>query len=134
MEAAKEIEGGGKTARVVSMVCWELFEEQDDAYKQSVLPPDVTARVRAEHKSNSRSGSTLLPGASPCRNACMGPGLRASSCMARAVVLAPLMNETQRSRLCLTECQPDLVVMINEGSNTLDIKRSKCCGSNWTEL
>ncbi len=36
----------GKTARVVSMVCWELFEEQDDAYKQSVLPPDVTARVR----------------------------------------------------------------------------------------
>lgn len=47
VEAAKEIEGMGKTARVVSMVCWELFEDQDDAYKQSILPPDVTARVRS---------------------------------------------------------------------------------------
>ena len=46
MEAAKEIEGSGKKARVVSMVCWELFDEQDESYKNSVLPPDVTARVR----------------------------------------------------------------------------------------
>lgn len=46
MEAAKEIEAGGKVARVVSMVCWELFDEQDAAYKEAVLPKDVTARVR----------------------------------------------------------------------------------------
>ncbi len=45
VEAAKEIEASGKKARVVSMVSWELFDEQDQAYKTSVLPPDVTARV-----------------------------------------------------------------------------------------
>ena len=33
---------------MVSFPSWELFEEQDDSYKQSVLPPDVTARVSIE--------------------------------------------------------------------------------------
>lgn len=32
----------------MSLPCWELFEEQDDAYKASVLPPNVTARVAME--------------------------------------------------------------------------------------
>ena len=45
IDAAKEIEASGKKARVVSAVCWELFEDQDESYKNSVLPPDVTARV-----------------------------------------------------------------------------------------
>jgi transketolase len=35
-------------ARVVSMPSWELFEEQDLAYRNSVLPPAVTARVSVE--------------------------------------------------------------------------------------
>jgi transketolase len=35
-------------ARVVSMPSWELFEQQDQAYRDSVLPPDVTARVSVE--------------------------------------------------------------------------------------
>jgi transketolase len=35
-------------ARVVSMPSWELFEAQDQAYRDSVLPPDVTARVSVE--------------------------------------------------------------------------------------
>jgi len=35
-------------ARVVSMPCQELFEEMDEAYKQSVLPDAVTARVSVE--------------------------------------------------------------------------------------
>ena len=34
--------------RVVSMPCVEAFESQDDAYKQSVLPSEVTARVAVE--------------------------------------------------------------------------------------
>ena len=34
--------------RVVSMPCWELFEEQTQAYKDSVFPPSVTARVSVE--------------------------------------------------------------------------------------
>ena len=38
----------GFKARVVSMPCWELFEQQDAAYRQSVLPPAVTARVAVE--------------------------------------------------------------------------------------
>ncbi|MBI5210795.1 MAG: transketolase [Elusimicrobia bacterium] len=38
----------GVRSRVVSMPSWELFEEQDDAYKKAVLPPEVTARVSVE--------------------------------------------------------------------------------------
>jgi transketolase len=33
---------------VVSMPCWELFEKQDKAYKDSVFPPTVKARVGIE--------------------------------------------------------------------------------------
>lgn len=47
-EAAQELEKGGAKVRVVSMVCWELYEEQSDAYKESVLPAAVTARVAVE--------------------------------------------------------------------------------------
>jgi transketolase len=35
-------------ARVVSLPSWELFDEQDHAYQQSVLPPAVKARVTVE--------------------------------------------------------------------------------------
>ena len=35
-------------AQVVSMPCWELFEQQDQAYKDSVIPPGVKARVGIE--------------------------------------------------------------------------------------
>ncbi|HEC13432.1 MAG TPA: transketolase [Acidiferrobacteraceae bacterium] len=45
MEAA---EASGKKVRVVSMPCVELFEAQDAAYKESVLPAAVTARVAVE--------------------------------------------------------------------------------------
>ena len=38
----------GKKVRVVSMPSWELFEEQDAAYKESVLPKAVTKRVSVE--------------------------------------------------------------------------------------
>jgi transketolase len=48
VDAAKALEKEGKKARVVSFVCWELFEEQSDSYKESVLPSDVTARVSLE--------------------------------------------------------------------------------------
>jgi transketolase len=41
----------GIGARVVSMPCWEIFERQSDAYRDSVLPPDVTARVSVEQAS-----------------------------------------------------------------------------------
>lgn len=38
----------GIAARVVSMPSWELFEQQGQAYRDSVLPPDVKARVSVE--------------------------------------------------------------------------------------
>ncbi|MEO0561496.1 MAG: transketolase [Chloroflexota bacterium] len=43
----------GVKARLVSMPCQELFDEQDDTYKESVLPSEVRARVSIE------AGSTL---------------------------------------------------------------------------
>jgi transketolase len=46
---AREILGKGRVAaRVVSMPSWELFEAQSKAYKESVLPPEVTARLAIE--------------------------------------------------------------------------------------
>ena len=46
--AAERLEGDGIAARVVSMPCWERFELQDQAYRDSVLPPAVRARVSVE--------------------------------------------------------------------------------------
>ena len=48
MEAGKKLAAEGVRARVVSLPCWELFDEQDEAYRNSVLPPTVTARVAVE--------------------------------------------------------------------------------------
>ncbi|MFT0181144.1 transketolase [Pseudomonas benzopyrenica] len=48
MQAYEQLKGEGVKARVVSMPCWELFEEQDEAYKQSVLPDEVLGRVAIE--------------------------------------------------------------------------------------
>ena len=38
----------GIAARVVSMPSWELFEKQDDEYRDAVLPPPIKARVAVE--------------------------------------------------------------------------------------
>ena len=46
--AHEKLKGEGIQSRVVSMPCWELFEAQDAAYKESVLPSAVTARVSIE--------------------------------------------------------------------------------------
>jgi transketolase len=47
-EAATALDGDGIHARVVSLPCWELFEAQDQAYRDSVLPPSVRKRVAVE--------------------------------------------------------------------------------------
>jgi len=46
--AAEELRKAGKKVRVVSMPSWELFEAQDAAYKESVLPKAVTKRISVE--------------------------------------------------------------------------------------
>jgi transketolase len=48
LEARERLEAEGIATRVVSMPCWELFEEQDQAYRDQVLPPACPARLAVE--------------------------------------------------------------------------------------
>ena len=48
LDAAGLLEEADIRARVVSMPCWELFQAQDQAYQESVLPSGVTCRVSIE--------------------------------------------------------------------------------------
>ncbi|WP_087720188.1 transketolase [Salinicola salarius] len=48
MDAAKALEGKGKKVRVVSMPCTSAFDEQDESYRESVLPRSVRARLAVE--------------------------------------------------------------------------------------
>ncbi len=48
VEVYEKLKSEGIAARVVSMPSWDVFEKQDDAYKDSVFPPDVDARVCVE--------------------------------------------------------------------------------------
>jgi transketolase len=51
VEIYEKLAAEGIAARVVSMPSWELFEKQDDAYRESVLPPACTRRVAVEQAS-----------------------------------------------------------------------------------
>ncbi|MEO8449078.1 MAG: transketolase [Gemmatimonadota bacterium] len=48
LAARETLAAGGIEARVVSMPCWEWFEEQSEAYRNEVLPPGIGARVSIE--------------------------------------------------------------------------------------
>jgi transketolase len=48
IDAYEKLKQEGVAARVVSMPSWELFEQQDQSYRDAVLPPDVVARVSVE--------------------------------------------------------------------------------------
>lgn len=48
LDAADQLAADGVKTRVVSLPCWELFDEQDDEYRESVLPAAVTKRVAVE--------------------------------------------------------------------------------------
>ncbi|RTE67202.1 transketolase [Amphritea opalescens] len=48
MDSAAALEAEGKQVRVVSMPCTDLFDKQDAAYRESVLPAAVKARVAVE--------------------------------------------------------------------------------------
>jgi transketolase len=48
MDVAAALEKIGKSVRVVSMPCWEIFEAQEDAYKQSVIGGNLGKRVSIE--------------------------------------------------------------------------------------
>jgi len=48
LEARERLEAEGVPTRVVSMPCWELFDEQPQAYRDEVLPPAINARLAVE--------------------------------------------------------------------------------------
>jgi transketolase len=52
VKAAAQLRADGKSVRVVSMPCVELFEEQDAAYRESVLPAAVRKRLVVEASSS----------------------------------------------------------------------------------
>jgi transketolase len=49
--AYEQLKAEGIGARVVSMPSWDIFEHQDEAYRDSVLLPNVKARVAVEQAS-----------------------------------------------------------------------------------
>ena len=49
--AHEKLIADGIRSRVVSLPCWELFERQDESYRDQVLPPAITARVSVEEAS-----------------------------------------------------------------------------------
>jgi len=51
VDAHEKLQAEGIKSRVVSMPSWELFDHQDKAYRDSVLPPNVKARVSVEQAS-----------------------------------------------------------------------------------
>ncbi len=66
IEAREKLNSFGTPTRVVSMPCWEFFDEQSAKYKESVLPKKVTARLAIEagvslgwHKYVGDAGDTL---------------------------------------------------------------------------
>src|SRR5688500_4590403 len=66
LEAREKLNRSGISTRVVSMPCWEFFDEQPQRYKDTVFPPNVTARLAVEagvslgwHKYIGDHGDTL---------------------------------------------------------------------------
>ena len=53
LQARDLLQADGIATRVVSAPCLEWFDEQDDAYRQSVIPADIPVRVSVE------AGATL---------------------------------------------------------------------------
>jgi transketolase len=48
VDAYEKLKAEGVRPRVVSMPSWELFDQQDEAYRESVLPSAIRARVSVE--------------------------------------------------------------------------------------
>jgi transketolase len=66
LNVAEELEKLGKAVRVISMPCWELFEDQEDVYKESIFGGDIGKTVSIEagvdlgwHKYIGRRGMTI---------------------------------------------------------------------------
>ena len=70
VEAHETLVAEGIRSRVVSMPSWDIFEHQPQAYRDSVLPPGVTARVAVEQARPSAGSATS---ARPARSSACRP-------------------------------------------------------------
>jgi transketolase len=52
MQAAEQLQAAGFSPRVVSLPCWELFDEQPAEYRESVLPSSCPHRIAVEAASD----------------------------------------------------------------------------------
>jgi transketolase len=94
-EACDRLAQEGVPARLVSMPSWELFEQQDRAYRDSVLPPDIVARVSVEAGSvigwdryvgptGARIGMTTFGASAPAEDLMKKYGFTADAVLAAA--------------------------------------------------
>ncbi len=118
LPAAADLEKEGVAARVVSMPSWELFERQTTAYRDSVLPPDVTARVSVEQASTfgwerwvgsegARIGMTTFGASAPLKDLLQKFGFTVENVVAAArqqVGRASAARSTSKSAVTSTGC------------------------------
>ncbi|MFQ5353740.1 MAG: transketolase [Thermodesulfobacteriota bacterium] len=99
LNAAAELAERGIKTRVVSMPSWEIFEEQNEAYRHSVLPPSIKARLAVEagvtqgwsHYVGSEGaviGIDRFGASAPYKEIFEHLGLTVSNVVARALALA----------------------------------------------
>ena len=69
IDAHETLTGQGVRSRVVSMPSWDIFEHQPQSYRDSVLPPGVTARIAIEQGSVLGLGPLCRPGRPGYRHA-----------------------------------------------------------------
>ena len=48
IKAAENLEAEGKNVRVVSFPSWEIFEKQEDEYKNTIFPKNIKAKISVE--------------------------------------------------------------------------------------
>ena len=106
-EAFEELKLKGVAARLVSMPSWELFEEQDDAYRESVLPRGVKARVSVEAGSvigwdryvgadGARIGMRTFGASAPVKDVMGKFGFTAEAVIAAAIHQLALMERSAK--------------------------------------
>jgi transketolase len=48
LDAAQKLAAAGSKVRVVSLPCWDIFDNQPQEYRDKVLPPQIKARIAVE--------------------------------------------------------------------------------------
>ena len=80
VEAHETLLAEGIRSRVVSMPSWEIFDHQSEEYRNSVLPPNVTARVAVEQASTLGWDDTSAPPVTSSAYARSGLRRRSKNC------------------------------------------------------